>query len=277
MRWALALLIMLSVANADFLLERVDVTVSDIQDDGSAKVHESIKFIMIGDYAQALYDSGFSNNDLAFWSTATDLKDVKMHIKPAKGDTKEFRLRPQPRTSCNPIQGTCHGELIMDYYVYPSYNVSEDGRTQTAIPDSGLFDVQHYKPRTAKFSINPTALSFTKTEQGNIIIDDNVYLIVELPRGSTTLDVNPLPVGMEQEFPARISELSWSDMILVRFTLEFEVEKSLDKEVGEFFSNMLWAIVNGVNSPHGYALLIMLIIIVGGYIYINISKRKMED
>ncbi|HID72653.1 TPA: hypothetical protein EYP38_01815, partial [Candidatus Micrarchaeota archaeon] len=114
MRWAFALLLLLSAAHADFLLERVDVSVSDIQDDGSAKVHESIRFIMIGDYAQALYDSGFSNNDLAFWSAATDLKDVKKHVNPQTGEVKDFRLRPQPRTGCNPIQGTCHGELILD-------------------------------------------------------------------------------------------------------------------------------------------------------------------
>ncbi|MFH1394338.1 MAG: hypothetical protein ABII71_06265 [Candidatus Micrarchaeota archaeon] len=277
MRWALALLLLLSVAHADFLLERVDVRVSDIQDDGSAKVHESIRFIMIGDYAQALYDSGFSNNDLAFWSTATDLKDVKKHVNPEKGEVKEFRLRPQPRTSCNPIQGTCHGELILDYWVYPSYNISEDGRTRTPLSDSGLFDVERYKPRTARLTINPEALAFTKTEQGNIIIDDNVYLIVELPQESLTLDVNPLPIGMEVDLPARVDEFEWSDMILVRFTLEFEVENSLDKEVGEFFSDLLWWVVSSINSPHGYALVLMLAILVGAYIYINISKRKMED
>lgn len=291
MRRMLILLLILAVAHAsiipsaveddvsdtNFLLERVEVQVSDVQSDGSARVHESIKFIILGSYSQALYDVGFEHNDLAFWSTATGLKDVKKHINPAKGAISDFRLRPQPRTSCNPIQGTCHGELILDYYVHPSYNISEDGRTKTPTPATGLFNVDEYKPRTRRYTINPDALSFTTTEQNNIILDENVYFTISLPSDSVTLDVNPLPTKSDIKVPARVSELSWNDMILVRLSLIFDVERGLDAEVAEFFSNVLWGIVSGINSTHGYALVIISIILIGGYIYINIFKRKVED
>lgn len=45
------LLVLASSIHADFLIERVDVTISDISADGSAKVHESIKFVMFGNYS----------------------------------------------------------------------------------------------------------------------------------------------------------------------------------------------------------------------------------
>jgi hypothetical protein len=273
MRWLLALLLLISATHADFLLERVDVQISDIEDDGSARVHESIKFIMTGEYSQSLYDTGFSNNDMAFWSTSTNLKDVKRHINPEKGEVKDFRLRPQPRTGCNPIQQTCHGELILDYYVYPSYNKTSG----EPVEGTGLFTTEKYKPRTTRYTLNPEALSFTETDQENIIIDDNVYLSIELPRQAMLLDVNPLPPGSEMDFPAEARELSWTDMILVRFTVVFDVEETIDKEVSAFFSDLISRIVGWVSAPHGYAMIIMLAIIAGGYIYINIAKKKSEE
>lgn len=265
------------VSDTNFLLERVDVHISDIQLDGSAKVHESIKFIITGSYSQALYDVGFEHNDLAFWSTATGLKDVKKHINPTKGAISDFRLRPQPRTSCNPIQGTCHGELILDYYVHPSYNISADGRTKKPMLGTGLFNVEGYKPRTTRYTINPAALSFTTTEQNNIILDDNVYLTIHLPSDSITLDVNPLPTKSDLSLPARVQELSWNDMILVRFLLVFDVERGLDSEVGAFFSDTLMNMVSIINSPHGYAIVLIGIILIGGYVYVGIFKRRTEE
>ncbi len=273
MRWLLALLLLVPFAHADFLLERVDVQISDIGSDGNAKVHESIKFIMTGDYSQSLYDTGFSNNEMAFWSTTTGLKDVKRHVNPERGEVKDFRIRPQPRTGCNPIQETCHGELILDYTVYPNYNASTGKATQ----GTGLFTVERYKPRTTRYTLNPEALSFTETDQQNIIIDDNVYLSMELPRDAILLDVNPLPPGSDMEFPEKARHLTWTDMILVRFTLIFDVEDTLEKEVSLFFSDLTSTIVGWVSSPHGYAMVIMVAIILGGYIYINVSKKKVEE
>ena len=120
MRKLLILLLFVTAINAEFLMEKVEVSVSDIQSDGSAHVHESIKFIMYGEYENSLYDSAISNNKLSYWSNITKLKDVKMHIDPSVVDVQDFRLRPQPRTKCNPIQETCHGELIIDYWAYPT-------------------------------------------------------------------------------------------------------------------------------------------------------------
>ncbi|NYZ73854.1 hypothetical protein H0O00_01805 [Candidatus Micrarchaeota archaeon] len=272
MRKALILLLVFTLLHADFLIERVDVTISDIKDDGSAKVHESIKFIMYGDYSASLYDSGISSNELVFWSTNIGLKDVKFHVNPAKVDIRDFRLRPQPRTKCNPIQGVCHGELILDYMAYPSYI----NATDAIEPDTGLFTVEKYKPRTLRYTVNPASLSFTTTPEGNIILDDVVYLTIKLPADSVLLDANPQP-SEGLTLPAHVDTLSWSDSVLVKFSLIFDVEEGIDKEVSDFFGSIIRTVNDTLSSPHGIAVVALIIILIGSYAYILMSRRRGED
>jgi len=264
--------------HAEFLLESVDVEVSEIQPDGSAKVRENIKMIIKGEYSQALYDSGYSgysNNDLSFWSTTTGLKDVKRHISTSVTDISEFTLTPQPRKKCNPVDEICHGELILEYIASPTYN-STGGRDEM-VAGTGLFTVENYKPRTMRYTLNPTALAFTTTEQGNIILDENVYFTVKFPDGTVVTNVNPMPEYVEESLPSRISELTWEDLVLVKFTLVFEVEKSLQQEVSEFFFGFVHFLEEGLTGEYGYVIIILVVILAGGYIYINATKRKKEE
>jgi hypothetical protein len=273
MRKALMLLLVFTMLHAEFLIERVDVTVSDIKSDGSANVHESIKFIMYGDYSASLYDSGITGNELSFWSTSTGLKDVKFHVNPATVDIRDFRLRPQPRTKCNPIQGTCHGELILDYLAYPNYKGNESTETE---PGTGLFTVNKYKPRTLRYTVNPASLSFTTTPEGNIILDDTVYLTIDMPVDSILLDANPQPSdGID--LPIHVDSLSWSDVVLVKFSLIFDVEEGIDKEVSDFFGSIITTVSGTLSSQHGIAVVVLIIIIIGSYAYIMMSRRRGED
>ena len=271
MKRLLVLLLLFSLVNAEFLIESVQVTIGDIQDDGSAKVHESIKMIMTGDYSMSLYDSGITNNRLSIWSNYTGLKDVKMHTNSAVVDIRDFRIRPQPRTKCNPIQNTCHGELILDYWAYPSF------ANETPQKGTGIFTVEKYKPRTKRYTINPAALSFTTTPENNIVLDDRVYLIVELPSKSITLDVNPVPAYQSYDFPTHIDRLEWEDIVLVKFSLVFDVEDSIDKEVTDFFGDIARGISSTLSSPHGIPLVILLLAVIGAYLYIVMAKRRGEE
>ncbi|MFN7991564.1 MAG: hypothetical protein U0R44_05385 [Candidatus Micrarchaeia archaeon] len=273
MRLALILLLAITLANAEFLIDRVDVAISDIKSDGSARVHESIKFVMFGNYSNSVYDSGITNNELSFWSNNTGLKDAKIHVNPVKVDIRDFRLRPQPRTKCNPIQGICHGELILDYLAYPSYN----NTTSSIQPDTGLFRISRYKPRTMRYTINPSALSFTTTPEGNIILDENVFLTIKLPAESVTLDANPQPTGTDVVLPSHVDSLSWSGIVLVKFSLIFDVEESIDKEVSDFFSNIILSVTNALGGPHGIALVVLIAVLIGSYLYIMMSKRRGEE
>jgi hypothetical protein len=274
MRILLILLLAASIASAEFLIERVDVTVSDIQGDGSAQVHESIKVVMFGNYSSSLYDSGMSKNDLSFWSTNLGLKDAKLHINPSTVDIRDLRVRPQPRTKCNPIQMICHGELVLDYRAYPSY---KDNQSYELVPGTGIFSVYDYKPRTKRFTINPAALSFTTTSEGNVILDKDVYLMIKPPADSVLLDINPRPEGIDVELPAHISSLSWTDVVLVKFSLIFDVEEGIDKEVSDFFGGIVGGISAAVSGPQGIALVALVVLVVGSYLYIMMAKRRGEE
>ncbi|VVC04364.1 Uncharacterised protein [Candidatus Bilamarchaeum dharawalense] len=268
MRWLLALVLLTTMVSAEFLIEKVDVTISDIQSDGSAKVHESIKFIIYGDYASSLYDSGMTSDQLSYWSSNLGLKDIKFHVNPSLVDIRDLRVRPQPRTQCNPIQKTCHGEIILDYQAYPSIN---------STINSGLFSVEQYKPRTRRYTINPGALSFTTTPEGNIILDKDIYLILKLPQDSLVLDANPQPTNAAIALPSHVESLSWTDSVLVKFSLIFDVEESIDQEVSDFFGGIIRGIIETLKSPHGVALVILIVVLMGSYAYIVMSKRRDEE
>lgn len=272
------ILLMLSAVHAEFILERVEVTINNIESDGSVKVTENIKMIITGEHSSSLYDSGYSgyyNNDLSFWSSTTALKDVKQHLNPSKVEVTDFRLKPQPRGKCNPALDLCHGELILEYIASPSYNIT-DG-SSVPIAGTGLFTIDEYKPRTKRYTLNPEALSFTTTEQGNIILDERVYLIIDLPRDSTVYDVNPLPDGEGLDLPSKVSQLSWSDMILVKFSLVFDVEESLQNEVSGFFLGLVGGLDTMIRGEYGIAVILIAVILIGGYLYIKMAKRKKEE
>lgn len=265
-----ALLAMASLVSADFVLESARVTVSDISPDGSAHVREDIKFLVRGNFSSALYDSGFkTSDDLSVWAANTGLKDVKQHVNTAVVVIDDFGLQPQPRSGCNPFLNTCHGEIIIDYDVKPVYDNSG------AVNGTGMFFVDSYKPRTTRYSLNPAAFSFTSTEGGNLILDPDVELDIQLPPGSSLLEASPSPTSEADSTAGRT--LAWTDMVMVKFSLVFEVEESIDKEVGNFFSGALGSFLETLKSQHGMAFLAILAILVGSYVYINIAKKKKEE
>jgi hypothetical protein len=274
MRTALFLLLFVTVLNAEFLLESVDVTIDSVQGDGSAKVHETIKFVMFGDFSNSLYDSGIAKNSLTYWSNITELEHVKMHVNTANVDVREFRLRPQPRTNCNPIQGICHGALILDYWAHPSFNDTMDTEP---LEGTGLFTVDQYKPRTKRYTLNPDSLSFTTTSEGSIVLEEEAYLTVQLPPDSMLLDVNPNPSEEDIEFPAHVPELSWNDIVLVKFSLIFDMEEGIDKEISEFFTGITRSISGALSSTEGFALVSLIVVLIGSYFYIIMAKRRGEE
>lgn len=271
---ALALLLILCISSADFLIEKVDVTISDIKPDGSTKVHETIKFIMYGNYSKTIYDGAISRNDLSYWSSITNLSEIRLHTNPAKVSIEDLRVRPQPRTKCNPIQGICHGELILDYLASPAFN---NASQNMPVFKTGLFSVIQYKPRTKRYSLNPNSLAFTTSSDGNIILSDNTFLNIILPEGAVLLDVNPQPSDTILNLPTKVNSLTWSDIILVKSSMVFDVEEGIDKEVSDFFSGILIGSISYFSSPFGIAFLLLIIIIIGSYFYIKMHKRRGDD
>ncbi len=274
MRWVFALLLLVSLSYAEFIIERVDVTLSDISGDGSVRVHENIKFIMKGEYSISIYDSAISSNKLSTWTTSTGLKEMKFHVNPSLVNIRDLRLRPQPRSKCNPIAETCHGEIILDYGAYPSY---EGNGSLEPVPGTGIFTITKSKPRTNRFTINPKALSFTDTPEGTVILEEHNYLTIQLPQNALLLDVNPFPSDASIELPANVEELSWSDIVLVKFSLVFDVEEGIDKEVSGFFAGIAQGVRDVLSGPQGIPLIVIVVVLVASYLYITMAKRRGEE
>ena len=112
--------------------------------------------------------------------------------------------------------------------------------------------------------------------EGNIILDPTVSFTVNPPQGSVLQDVNPQPADFNIPLPAHVGSLSWTDTVLVKFSLIFSVEDSIDKEVSDFLSGITVSVTNTLSSPFGPPLIALIIILVGSYMYIIMAKRKGE-
>jgi hypothetical protein len=251
---------------AEFRIESVDVIFYNIQKDGSVSVRESIKFFVIGDYEQQLYKSGFGKNELAFWSKATGLKEVKLHVNQNAGDIKEFRIIPQPLKKCNSFLNLCHGEIILEYIFAPYY----DKTNNTLIPNTGIFKIETPKPRTIRYTLNQKALAFATTENGDSRLEKYETLTIELPKNSVVYKINPEPEGYNKETKV----LRWSDTMLVRFSLVFDVEESISNEVTEFFSRLAVTVKNALEGPHGTATIIIAVVLLSAYLYLKSVRPK---
>ena len=266
----IAFLLLLSLAFADFRLEKAEIIVSDIDKEGGARIQEIITFLISGELSYSLYDSGLYNNDLSFWAATTQLTDAKLHLNPNKVDIEDFRLIPQPRKGCNVFANSCRGQLIIEYKALPHYSKEQ------RINGTGLFFVKREKPRTTTYRINSEALSFTTTNIGDIIINGGVTLKIIMPKTSTVTELNPFPENVEVKLPQQINELSWTNTILVRFVLAFQVEESLGNEVTAFFTDLSKTVERVIRGEHGLAVILILLILVGGYIYLSSLKYKKE-
>src|SRR3989338_822831 len=196
MKKLLALLLLLTLAFSEFKLESVEVTVNNINKEGGAKITERIKIFVIGAYEQEKYKTGINNNDLSSWAGLVGSNEIKMHISSAKADIRGFSLRPQTLTKCDPFLDLCHGELIISYDVLPYFNKT----TGEQITGTGLFNVEQYKPRTTKYTLNVDALNFkrpqnvqkndsavTETSENVVILDKNIYFTVMFPQNTVIL------------------------------------------------------------------------------------------
>ncbi len=228
---------------------------------------------MFGDYSKSLYDSAISKSELSIWTNITGLSDVKFHVNPSKVAIREFRLRPQPRTRCNPIQGICHGELVLDYLALPSFA----NNSSAPISGTGIFSTYEIKPRTRRYVLNPSSLAYTSTADGNLILSDYTFFTIDFPDSAELVDLNPAPADSTLEVPSRISELTWNDIALVRFSVVFDVENSIDQEIVDFFSSFFESIYLFSTGPSGPPSIVLILILIGSYFYITNSKRRGDE
>lgn len=267
----LLFLLFVSIAHPEFTIKSVDVTIN-MDEDGSANVQEVVKFYVGGQEAQANYVSGLSNNELSFWSSTTELPDLRAHLNSEVVNVQNFRIIPQPMKNCNPVTNICLGEISMNYDALPYYNINSG----EIIENTGLFSADNYKPRTTKFLVNPDALFFETAEVEHIIrLNSYTTLTINLPEGSKVLEVSPVPDDLEDiSFPNDLNSYTWKNTLLVKFSFIYETEQGLDEEVLNFFSDLYGNLDSLVFGPEGLSIIVILLILFAFYVALTSINRK---
>lgn len=263
-KWAF-LLLAFALSFAEFTLTAMDVLV-DVDEGGNAKVTERLHYIITTSYHISLYEAGLSKTDLASWSEIVGTGDVRYHLDNRVVNIENAVVRPAPTSRCNPLAQLCHGELTISYDAKPY--MKQDG---TAVPGTGIFAVEKYKPRTTKYTLNAGALSFETSELGDVILGENQRLTFSLPHGARVLYVSPLP---EESAEAQgRAQMSWQNEVLAHFTLVFEKEESLDQEVINFFMGARSELYNFLKGPQGIPALLLVLIVACSYLYLQMRKK----
>jgi hypothetical protein len=264
-RWAF-LLLLLSLAFAEYTLTAMDVVV-DVDGGGNAKVTEKLHYIITSSYHISLYESGLTKTDLASWSSIINSSDVRYHLDNRVVNIENVVVRPAPTSRCNPLAELCHGELTI------SYDAKQYARADgSVVPETGIFSVDAYKPRSKKFTLNPGALSFETSELGDVILGENQRITIMLPQGATVQYVSPLP---EETVEAQgRTQMSWQNAVLAHFSLVFEKEESLDQEVINFFMGARTELYDFLKGPQGMPALLLVLITAGSYFYLQARQKK---
>lgn len=268
MRKLFLLLFICSFAFAEFQLQNLDVSIK-LGEDGSAAVEEKVNLIVFGQYSMQLYESGFNKNTLSDWQALTNVSEIKTHVSAKNADIKNMLIRPQPLQKSKSGLDVWYGQIIIDYTALPYYD--KDGKIAN---NTGLVLMEKYKPRTIRYTLNQNALNLPRTDTGDITLPSQTTLSITPPPSAMITYVNPITEEMHNAtFPARSGTLAWSGLTLVQFSLAYEVEQTLDKEVVEFFSEVQQNIRTSLLSPEGIAALLIAAILVLSYFYLRLSRR----
>jgi hypothetical protein len=266
---------LVSTSLATFTFNKIEVGISDIGKDGSARINEKIRFTIIGDEDRQMYENGINRNELSFWFNVTGVKEIQYNIDTSKISVEELNIVPQPINDnrCNVYQKTCIAEIWIQYIAKPK--LDSDG---VAISGTGLFTLEKYKPRTTRYVLNDKILLFTTTDKGQTIIDKNHLVILQLPTGAiikTPSDLKPMGTGLENEpFPMSPDQIVWTNTPPTNPILVFETEETLYSEVSGFFRDLFQKVQNTLYGNEGIAIILILIILFFSYFYLNRIKQK---
>lgn len=260
---AAALLLLLVVSGslaADFSMRSLTVFIN-INKDGSANVEERLLIQINDTQSRELYDiTRAAYSDLATWKARTSLSEMRHHVSRAAANITNLRILPQAVERCNPYVPSCHATVIISYTITASSN------------GSGLIYVDHYKPRTARYSLMPSALSFDQTKTGDLVLPFGTNISVSIPASSDKICFSTLPLNVgEQDFsysqPADLRYcyytgakrvFIWQDSSLSSFQFTYEIESPLESEVIDFFGDAQVRVVGVFTGRDGLAAVIML-------------------
>ncbi len=223
---------------ADFAMKSLDVQIN-IDKDGGASVEEQLNLVISGTSSRELYEATRSTySDLATWKNRTELSEMRHHISRANTDIANIRVIPQALQNCNSFMGTCLATLLIDYSVPARVN------------GSGLVKVDHYKPRTAKYSLIQDALSFEQTKTGDLVLPTGTTISIAIPPSSEKICFSSVPQNLvDNPESSRCDQsanpryyagnkrlFNWQGDVLSKFQFSYEIESPLESEVIDFFT-----------------------------------------
>lgn len=261
---AFLILLLLGSANAGFVRSYLTVNIA-IDEDGSANVHEELRFYMDTAQSVDLYKISLkATNSLSGWMSRITLPDVRYHMDSANAKLTDLRIQPANPDTCDYYQNTCYGTFVMEYKV------------AAPTDDKGMVNIKlDEKPRTITYLLNSHVLLFETSLVEESYLPDMTTLEIRIPQGSRVLGVSPKPVEYADvdSVPSDASKFTWHGRLsLTKFQLQYERKESILSEVTNFFTQFQHTVVAWVTSREGTALIgVVAILLVG---YIALQKKK---
>lgn len=256
----LALLVASGLPFAEFSMRTLKVF-ANVNLDGSVNMEERLEIEIAGSSAKELYEvTRSAYSDLATWKERTGLSEMRHHISRASAEVTDLRVTPQRIDYCNSLLGTCYATVVIDYLVPADRN------------GSGLVKVDRYKPRTAKYSLLPEALSFEQTKTGDIVLPKGTNISLSIPQSSEKIYFSSPPQSIDSSdgnfrydqsanvrfYTGKDRVFTWRGDSLSRFSFTYEIESPLESEVLDFFRGSQTRMVQFFFGPQGIAALIII-------------------
>lgn len=263
------ILFLILTSFASFQMQSIDIRVY-IQEDGSAKVIEEFSIYVQGQDSINIYEesvSTLSRNNIQSWFYKLQLPNLIYHIGGQDVNIENLIILPEP---IQRVYNDGYTTISISYDVLSPTKVTTLNNTQ----ESGLFILKNIKPRTTQYSLNRYAFLDTN-ENGDLILPSNTKLTFLLPEKSKISNVYPLPDALKDTLPPFYSStLSWSKPILPKFVLEFEIEKTLEYEITEFFYSLQHKITELIKGSEGIPIILIVITILISIFYIHKINKK---
>ncbi|MCX6772069.1 MAG: hypothetical protein NTX79_08545 [Candidatus Micrarchaeota archaeon] len=268
----LPLLLLAGMPHSDFSMKSLSVFVN-INLDGSANIDEQLEMVINGNSSRELYETTrAAYSDLTTWKTLTGLPEMRHHVTRAKTDVADLRIIPQAIERCNSFLGTCYATVAIDYKIPATQN------------GSGLIQVDRYKPRTLRYSLQQDALSFEQTETGDLILPTGTVISIAIPQNSEKIFFSTVPTNLagdpDEDFKYDSTSnmryyigqkriFKWSGNALSKFQFTYEVELPLETEVVDFFVGSQNAVSDLIFGPQGLAALFIILTAAASFYYMN--------
>lgn len=255
-----ALVILANSAFAEFTLKSLSVFMN-VNQDGSVNVEERLAIMMNGSSSELYEETRAAYSDLGTWKNRTELSEMRHHVSRASAEIANLRIIPQAIERCNAYMMLCHATVVLDYTVVAD---SKNG--------SGLVKVDRYKPRTSKYSLQQSALSFEQTKTGDLLLPPNTNISIAIPIAADKIYFSTIPENLAGEearfrydqsanvryYTGNSRIFNWQGDTLSQFQFTYEIEFPLETEVMEFFQDSQNSVIALFLGPEGIAALIII-------------------